>query len=186
MYGTGFGRIRPSRLNTSRRSAIAPCDNRFGIFRPFVENLLCRTSGYRAIARIAQRYGSLDDHDIFSLIRQHGLLADSFRLKTACRHQRIGIIERNHFQQNLSDQRMRSSQKGFAATRTLLKVIPKHGFTGFTLQSRNHLRHPAFLQTEQYAHHTAKLQELTAAISFGQQLFVKCHFFFHGLSCLND
>ena len=179
MHGFRIGGIGIGTLHAARRGTVAPGDDGARSLGGLVENLFGRTAGNGAVAGIAQGYGTFDNHNVFAPVGFHGALANLFGLESAGCHERVGVVERNHFEQNLPHERVRRSQERLAATGTLLKVKPQYRFAGLGLQGVDHLGQAALLEPQHGSHDAAEFEKLAAGVSLGFQFLVECILFFH-------
>ena len=179
MHGFRIGGIGIGTLHAARRGTVAPGDDGARSLGGLVENLFGRTAGNGAVAGIAQGYGTFDNHNVFAPVGFHGAVAHGFGLEAAGRHEGVGVVERNHLEQNLPHERMRRAQKRLAAAGALLKVKPEYRFAGLGLQGIDHLGQTALLQSQHGSHDAAEFEKLAAGITLRLQLLVECFFFSH-------
>ena len=122
-----LGRIRLGGLHAAPGGAGAPGDDRAGVlghpFQLFDEGLAAVDAVHAAFV---ERRIAFDRENILAFVFLLGLLEDGFGLMAGGGHESVVVIERDHRQHDILDQRMRRADEAFRAAGAFQPVHPDH------------------------------------------------------------
>ena len=137
------GRVRPRRLHAAPGCAGAPGDDRLGVLSGFPQLLGIRfatdDAGHAAGLVLVEARVALAGKNVIAFMLLDGLVDDRFGFVTGRGHDRVVIVERQHRQDDVLDQRMRGSNKGLRAAGAFEAMQPEHWDAGLVLHGARDL-----------------------------------------------